>query len=44
VWQRHFVGSFEKWMGGGFDEPMWVDNPQYKLVMGTNDADGTCCG
>ena len=38
--QRHFVGSFEKWMGGGFDHELWVDNPQFKLVMGTTDEDG----
>ena len=51
--QRHFVGSFENWMGGGYEKPesdadgaplvdnqFWVDNPQFKLVMGTEDADG----
>ena len=42
--QRYFQCSFDKWMGGGIEKeegegvmvpnPLWVDNPQFKLTTG----------
>lgn len=35
--KRSFTGTFEKWMGGGYENELWVDNPQYKLTVGERD-------
>ena len=28
------AGAFEGWMGGGKENALWVDNPQYRLAIG----------